>query len=360
MSRELSVNRDDEENNWGDDWGDEDVCKFGDNDNEMSDLRNDNKTDFEQMEYNAVVDMRNRMVDEVADLISQPNKEVVSLLLRAFNWNQEKFSEQFLEQPKKIMDDAGLYFSQTVVECGNDEVECRICDGDFKRNECHTVGCGHWFCFQCWEIYLTNKIQVEGYACVLTKCPSYKCLATVPDATFKEILCNKNPEKKEIFSRYERFVVRSFVEHSKSLRWCSAPKCERVIRARGNPKTVICSCGYKFCFKCNEEPHAPASCQQVASWKIKCRDESETAHWILANTRQCPKCNVRIEKNQGCNHMICRSCKYEFCWVCFGPWSEHSHDTGGFYKCNVFDPKKLKVQKENEVAESIFNAYFSL
>jgi ariadne-1 len=52
-------------------------------------------------------------------------------------------------------------------------------------------------------------------------------------------------------------------------------------------------------------------------------NESETANWILANTKKCPACNARIEKNHGCNHMHCKLCKHEFCWICMGPWGEH-------------------------------------
>jgi ariadne-1 len=70
----------------------------------------------------------------------------------------------------------------------------------------------------------------------------------------------------------------------------------------------------------------------------KCGAESETASWILSNTKKCPMCGVRIEKNQGCNHMQCRnsSCRHEWCWVCTGPWAEHGQSTGGYYKCNKF------------------------
>jgi len=67
-----------------------------------------------------------------------------------------------------------------------------------------------------------------------------------------------------------------------------------------------------------EEAHDPASCTQLAEWALKCVNESETANWILANTRKCPACNARIEKNQGCNHMTCRMCKHDFCWICMG------------------------------------------
>ena len=41
------------------------------------------------------------------------------------------------------------------------------------------------------------------------------------------------------------------------------------------------------------------SCQQLELWQEKCQSESETANWILANTKKCPKCSARIEKNQG-------------------------------------------------------------
>ena len=84
--------------------------------------------------------------------------------------------------------------------------------------------------------------------------------------------------------------------------------------------------------------HEPSSCHELVMWTEKCQNESETANWILANTKRCPKCQTRIEKNQGCNHMSCSQCKYEFCWICMGNWADHGANTGGYYKCNKFDP----------------------
>ena len=39
--------------------------------------------------------------------------------------------------------------------------------------------------------------------------------------------------------------------------------------------------------------------------------------------RDCPGCGRTIEKNGGCNHMTCRACKTEFCWICRQNYKKH-------------------------------------
>ena len=82
-------------------------------------------------------------------------------------------------------------------------------------------------------------------------------------------------------------------------------------------------------------------------WIKKCNDDSETCNWISANTKECPKCGATIEKDGGCNHMICKnlSCKYDFCWVCLGPWEPHG---SSWYNCNRYDEDAAKLAREGQ------------
>lgn len=88
----------------------------------------------------------------------------------------------------------------------------------------------------------------------------------------------------------------------------------------------------------------------VIQWDLKNSSESENVTWIIANTKQCPntKCQRPIEKNQGCNHMHCKMCNKEFCWICLGDWKEHNSTTGGYYKCNKFKEGESTDKKRED------------
>ncbi|KAI2495836.1 ariadne-1 [Fragilaria crotonensis] len=161
----------------------------------------------------------------------------------------------------------------------------------------------------------------------------------------------------DLLPKFENYQLRSFVESNTLTRWCPGRGCERVAIASSasaleqDGKVANCdACSTSFCLVCGEEPHSPCNCKELAVWNEKCRNESETANWILANTKACPKCISRIEKNQGCNHMTCQKCKFEFCWICMGDWTTHGANTGGYYKCNKFDPNSTGDENDHSDA----------
>lgn len=43
--------------------------------------------------------------------------------------------------------------------------------------------------------------------------------------------------------------------------------------------------------------------------------------------------------------MTCKRCRYEWCWVCEGKWSDHGTS---WFNCNRFDEKNVANSKDNQ------------
>uniref|UniRef100_A0A7S0DQZ1 RBR-type E3 ubiquitin transferase n=1 Tax=Amorphochlora amoebiformis TaxID=1561963 RepID=A0A7S0DQZ1_9EUKA len=297
--------------------------------------------------------MMEAAISKIAGIIELPDQLCLQLL-REFRWNQERLTDKYLDLgKKKILVEYGL---DTMLESptvpNGTILECKICRDDVKIKSSFALGCNHWFCNTCWTTYLKDKVDSTGTRCIMATCPMYDCHARLPSSVFTKFL------PRQLVDKANRASINSFVSENKNLRFCPAPRCSKVLSANGQARTVRCLCGQSFCFRCNEEAHEPVTCEQVTLWQAKCEKESETAQWIISNTKKCPKCLVRIEKNQGCNHMSCQFCKYEFCWVCMGAWSDHGNHTGGFYKCNKYDPHKSKSTDDSKAELDRFLHYY--
>jgi ariadne-1 len=295
------------------------------------------------------------------DLVNQQQDQVIHVhevlgvplgisgsLLRAYQWNKEQLFSDFFEDKQRVCKKAKVSLEDYFYHTGdkNKQMTCGICYDDYPGDQMLSLSCKHFLCRTCWRDYLEVAIK-DGPSCLHTKCPYPKCSIVVDETLVKELVDPK------IYKIYSKYIARSFVDDNPRIKWCPAPDCGKAVYC---PETVTdsvqCSCGAKFCFKCNRESHVPASCEQVAAWQKKEKDESETATWLTANTKDCPKCNRSIEKNGGCNHMTCSLCKHEFCWVCMDPWSTHSTETGGFYKCNKYKAEELEKKTGAHSRES--------
>ncbi|WAR00510.1 ARI1-like protein [Mya arenaria] len=192
-------------------------------------------------------------------------------------------------------------------------VEC-IKEVNAVVQEMTGLECGHKFCHGCWTDYLTSKIVDEGMGQTIA-CAAYGCDILVDDVTVMNLITDARVRLK-----YQHLITNSFVECNRMLRWCPAPDCGHVVKVQHfDVKPVQCACGHIFCFACGENWHDP----------------------------ECPKCHVTIEKDGGCNHMICKNqnCKADFCWVCLGPWEPHG---SSWYNCNRYDEDDAKKARDNQ------------
>lgn len=279
-------------------------------------------------------DRQKKALDVVTSVLSIDASDAARVL-RECKWDANRANEEWFTDMDGVRDRIGLLEEAPQTTKGNEEKEvCSICFDEHRISGMCAAPCGHHFCKDCWRSYLHNAIE-SGPSSLNLRCPMPECRAAVPQQVFTHVADAAHAEK------HRRYAVRSFVEDNRRLTWCPAPGCEHAVESLTDtgpaPLDVVCRCGSAFCFNCKEEAHRPVACNTVRQWLIKNSAESENLNWILAHTKQCPKCKRPIEKNQGCMHMTCSQCRFEFCWLCQGAWADHGERTGGFYACNRFE-----------------------
>ena len=70
-------------------------------------------------------------------------------------------------------------------------------------------------------------------------------------------------------SKYTTYLVRSYVEQNKRVKWCPTPNCVEVDSTSNATQEVVCNCSHKFCWDCLEEAHHPIGCNIVKNGLIK-------------------------------------------------------------------------------------------
>lgn len=281
------------------------------------------------------------------------------ILLRHFKWSVSKVNDEWFANEEKVRAEVGLLEKPVVVvRQFEKELLCGICFDFFPRSRMKAAACGHHFCNACWIGYIHTSVN-DGPGCLTLRCPDPSCSAAVGEDMVLSLVSDEDRTK------YTRYLLRSYVEDNRKTKWCPAPGCEYGVDfvMGSGPFDVTCKCTHNFCWNCCEEAHRPVDCETVEKWILKNSAESENMNWILANSKPCPKCKRPIEKNQGCMHITCTPpCKFEFCWLCLGAWSEHGERTGGFYACNRYETAKQEgvydeSERRREMAKNSLERY---
>ncbi|KAM3387870.1 hypothetical protein ACQJBY_010597 [Aegilops geniculata] len=260
-------------------------------------------------------------INRVSTVLSISKSEACALL-RSYNWSVSKVHDEWFVDEERVRKVVG--FPEKRIEMPNDrELACGICFENCPHASMSAAACGHPFCSVCWRGYISTAIN-DGPGCLMLRCPDPSCAAAVGQDMINSLA---NEEDKE---KYGRYLCRSYIEDNR---------------------------------KCTEEAHRPVDCATVSKWILKNSAESENMNWILANSKPCPKCKRPIEKNQGCMHITCTPpCKFEFCWLCLGSWSEHGERTGGFYACNRYEAARQEgaydeSERRREMAKNSLERY---
>ncbi|KAI1710151.1 IBR domain, a half RING-finger domain-containing protein [Ditylenchus destructor] len=308
---------------------------------------NDNATQstlYEIISQDEITTQLNEELRRVAEIVDY-SQSICRAMLQHFNWDSDKLLYSFADNGNmdKFFNSTKLLDPKQFVPAQPTDGDCGIC---FVPCSVVSLNCyDHYYCPDCWAGYIKSKLseRIVEISCVDTDCD----IVANGDFILKII-----GDDADMLKDYNKLLLNNYILTNPRLRWCPGAKCDsKVIKItnRASCISIKCNCGWEFCFKCGNEPHEPIVCHLLKVWLDECKQsfgEEESLRWMTTNSKPCPKCESPIEKNGGCNHMTCRNCNHEFCWLCMKNW--HGHNTG---TCNQFAQEAMteKASKESKL-----------
>ena len=259
-------------------------------------------------------DLRNK--DGINSVYLNPSRQALTLFSseKAFDDFSVLLNEcsQILEQSSPNVKKGGV---------NHDHIECCVCytdikcSGDIFRLEY----CGHSYCRECISMQVDSSALSFPVECAADQCSK--------PFVWKDFI-NLSQRIDFTIPSFISASLRSFAAANPNLvRYCPTPDCPVVYRVSSDhEKPFFCGeCGVSTCTKCHDIYHESITCEQLKDSKEK---DKELEQWMQKNRKcrkRCPKCDVPIEKNQGCNYIHCRQCSADICWVCL-KYFDNSND----------------------------------
>ncbi|KAH7111055.1 hypothetical protein B0J11DRAFT_447738, partial [Dendryphion nanum] len=193
---------------------------------------------------------------------------------------------------------------------------CIVCTDDVPKTSLHhaLLACSHppQTCLSCISSWISSRLKSSGHGSLT--CP--QCNEQLNDTEIKALTTP------EVYEQYEALVVRSSLSDNPEFHWCMGPGCQYgQLHADSNPIFRCAQCSFRSCIQHKVPWHDGLTCTEYDASIISRQRQVEKAaseKKIRQTSRLCPgeNCGWRIEKNKGCDHMTCRKCKTEFCWLC--------------------------------------------
>ena len=176
----------------------------------------------------------------------------------------------------------------------------------------------HAFCASCLATFFELHI-LEG-ALENLECPILTCRKRQVQVPSLQALVNVNS-----FERFLTVALNRALDAMSDLTWC--PKCHTAVLsdAEGHGYGHCSQCDFCFCVTCSEAWHTgrcgavwveadPEDTPAMEQPGKPVNKDMEDRMVMALTTKRCPNCLVHIEKNGGCNHMVCSRCRIHFQW----------------------------------------------
>lgn len=185
-------------------------------------------------------------------------------------------------------------------------VTCNICFDDVARPELTNLKCGHQACFNCFNMTWKTRI-LDKY----TKLKCINCDAFADEAEMKFIMYPG------VMDLYLQLQTEISMYQSADIIECPIGCGYRFIPENPNDTVMKCpKCGERFCLQCKVKWHKWKSCEEYRRLNRNIAADQAFIQSQLQKglLRPCPRCGTNVEKNGGCDHMLCKKCGHSYSW----------------------------------------------
>ncbi|GMH38623.1 hypothetical protein BSKO_06507 [Bryopsis sp. KO-2023] len=242
--------------------------------------------------------------------------------------------------------------------------ECPVCMLEKPGREFIRVpGCKHLFCMDCFSEFCRVNVQ-EGQ--VELTCPAFKCNNPLEQHVIRGAL------SEEDYERWEGLLLQRTLDKMRDVRYC--PRCNFVCVEESGHFAQCEKCYFAFCTKCYDSWHPGGKCvaegldipAPVVSSKNTAQGNAEAARMrkdlvnqnlsriaIMKNSKACPGCEMRIERESGCNKMKCSYCYTIFCFRCGETIEGYNHFWND--NCKLFDESEIQRWEAQQANRANFD-----
>lgn len=177
---------------------------------------------------------------------------------------------------------------------------CKICYCEIDDSEpvVPMENCIHMFHVDCFKKFLEVNLN-DGK--LPFKCPIETCRCLVNPINVESILSFEDKKK------YQERQLGKYVDQNEDVSWCPTPGCSySFFFEKGDHEFECKLCKKKYCLDCQCEWHEGMTCGAYRVNKTVLKEDYEFMSFVRGNKlKQCRKCKMFVQKNQGCDHMTC-------------------------------------------------------
>lgn len=232
-----------------------------------------------------------------------------------------------------------------MIRNNNVGVECITCATAAGAVVVFDCDVGHSMCVGCFVEYIKDALNHRAFK----KHPEYgytiQCPNKCEGSEVKEIHHFRIMGEKD-YGRYQDFGTEEYLREMGGV-FCPKARCGNgmIPEYKGQRRIKCSECQFEFCAECQGQYHTgsctttPEAQQAPQGGDLnRFNQYVDRARWDLAAneryvrkiSKACPSCKAAIQKTEGCNHMTCFVCKFEFCWLCLVGWNGNCQDDHWF------------------------------